>query len=262
MSEIFEPIGYIRRGERYRFEAPRQGIFSGGKAFVGMTDTAFWREACRDLDGFERLWLVGIFHLNRDQKIKPLVHPPVAPEKRGYGVFATRSPHRPNPIALSCVRLCSVQNDGFAVDECDLLDGTPILDIKPYIPAADSFPAAACGWRSLVPEERFTVTFAGNAAEKAVFLLEKGGFDLCNFARVQLEHDPLNSRRKRVKHIAGNEWLLAWRTWRLRFRMDEEGARVEIVDITSGYRPEELRSGCEDIYGDKSLHRLFNCKFC
>jgi tRNA-Thr(GGU) m(6)t(6)A37 methyltransferase TsaA len=253
----FKPAGVVRRNEKYRFETPRQGVFAGGRAFVEIADRNFWKDASRDLDGFERIWLIGVFHLNLQHRAKALVHPPVAPEKRGYGVFATRSPHRPNPVALSCVRLLQVTDSGLLVDECDLLDDTPILDIKPYIADADAFPDAFCGWRSGMQSTVFAVSCSSQATEKTDFLLRHGGIDLAGFVRVQLSTDPENSRRKRIRKLSGDTLELAWRTWRIKYKCRKKEAEVEIIDIYSGYSIPELAPDSPDIYNDKDLHRLF-----
>lgn len=100
-------------------------------------------EALTDLAGFDRIWLVSFMHLN-GPRIKPMVKPPRGGPKRG--VFATRAPHRPNPLALSCVELLAVNGRVLEVRGLDLIDGTPVLDIKPYIADFDAWPDAAQGW--------------------------------------------------------------------------------------------------------------------
>ena len=102
----------------------------------------FPAEAFHDLVGFERIWL--IFQFDRSEGWKAQVRPPRGGGKRG--VLATRSPHRPNAIGLSAVELVAVEASGLRVRGMDLLDGTPILDIKPYVPYADAFPESAAGW--------------------------------------------------------------------------------------------------------------------
>lgn len=99
--------------------------------------------AAKDLASFDRIWLVSWMHLNGPRH-KPLVRPPRGGPKRG--VLATRAPHRPNPIALSCVELLRVEGRVLDVRGLDLIDGTPILDIKPYIAEFDAFPDASRGW--------------------------------------------------------------------------------------------------------------------
>lgn len=100
-------------------------------------------DALRALEGFERIWLIYVFHMNEGWSA--LVTPPRGPRIK-RGVLATRSPHRPAPIGLSAVELVSIEERMLRVRGVDLLDGTPILDIKPYVPYADAFPSARAGW--------------------------------------------------------------------------------------------------------------------
>ena len=144
----FAPIAYVHSPYAQRLDAPHQptvvaGTETGQAAeaivrFVDDLPPAAWA----DLAGFERVWLVFVFH--RSQGWTAQVKPPRGGGKRG--VLATRSPHRPNAIGLSSVELVAVEADGLRVRGVDLLDGTPVLDIKPYVPYADAFPAAAAGW--------------------------------------------------------------------------------------------------------------------
>ncbi len=144
----FTPIGFIRSPYRCRMDAPHQppvveGTESGEVAEASIElDPSLPEEALRDLVGFERIWVIFVFH--RSEGWKPLVKPPRGRGKRG--VFATRSPHRPNAIGLSALELVAIEGHALRVKGVDLLDGTPILDIKPYIPYADAFPDAKAGW--------------------------------------------------------------------------------------------------------------------
>ena len=136
----FEPIGYFHGGPARKYEAPRQGVFAGGAGRVELLPGRNFETALRDLEGFSRIWLLFAFDRN-GATWRPTAHPPVtAPGRARVGVFASRAPYRPNPIGLSCVRLVAVDGRVVEVDEADLLDGTPVLDIKPYVPAADAFP--------------------------------------------------------------------------------------------------------------------------
>jgi tRNA-Thr(GGU) m(6)t(6)A37 methyltransferase TsaA len=110
-----------------------------------------FREGLADLDGFDRCWVLAWMHQARGAPLR--VHPPIHTEE--HGVFATRSPDRPNPLALSCVKLQSMDKEKgvIRVERIDFLDGTPILDIKPYIPESDAFPNAASGWHGRAWQE-------------------------------------------------------------------------------------------------------------
>ena len=256
----FKPAGVVRRNEKYRFETPRQGVFAGGRAFVEIADRNFWKDASRDLDGFERIWLIGVFHLNLQHRAKALVHPPVAPEKRGYGVFATRSPHRPNPIGITAARLDAVKGLSLFVSETDLLDGTPVLDLKPYIPMADSFPDAKTGWRGEFENPQISIIWSEHAARKAEFLNSCGGPDLQEFSRIQLGTRDIDPGRLRLTGPDENGVsTLAFRTWRIDFIHHPE--QITVTDIRSGYTAEELLPDAADQYHDKELHRLFRKSF-
>jgi tRNA-Thr(GGU) m(6)t(6)A37 methyltransferase TsaA len=101
-----------------------------------------YREGLRDLDGFERIILIYAFHRCTDRSLMVTPFLDTAPR----GVFATRSPKRPNAIGLSVVRLVEVKGTTLAIEEVDVLDGTPLLDLKPYVPAFDAYPGSCCGW--------------------------------------------------------------------------------------------------------------------
>jgi len=254
-----EPIGYFSGNSKYRFEAPRQSVFGGASGFIQLKDDPDLVAACRDLEGVSRIWVIFQFHLNSNWR--PFVSPPVTEGRRKVSLFATRSPHRPNPIGLSCVELKAVRDGRLELGECDLLDGTPILDVKPYLPEIDSFPEAKVPWRDALTPEAWTVTFAAPAKAKAKWLYEHSNLDLEHFAAVQLGLSPLDKRRKRVALRPDGDYGIGCRTWQLVFRAEEGTRRIFVSDVESHYRPEELHPECEDPYEDKDLHRAFLLTF-
>ena len=145
----FQPIGFIRSPYRTRLAAPHQataapGLDPGPPAEATLELEPGLPEATlKDLEGFARIWVIFVLH--RSEGWAATVHPPRGPRIR-RGVFATRSPHRPNPIGLSAVELAGVEGRVLRLRGVDLLDGTPVLDIKPYVPYADAFPGARAGW--------------------------------------------------------------------------------------------------------------------
>ena len=247
-----EPVGIYRSSLKYRFETPRQGVFSTGSGVIEFVSGRNFETALSDLNGFGRIWILFQFHLNSGWK--PKVRPPVAPGNERIGVFATRSPHRPNPIGLSCVRLERVEGLRVFVRDCDLLDETPVFDIKPYIPAADAFPDSETGWleRAEFPRQ-YEVRFLPDLREKIEFLRERG-LDVENFCRLQLGGDPLNGERKRL-YRGEHGMEIGFRTWRIVFSVENQ--IVTVSGIRSNYLPEELAAGAPDRYGDKPLHREF-----
>ena len=144
MGVTFEPIGVVRTPFTDKKDAPRQPAAARGvRGRVELIDSAEMRDAVCDLEAWTHLWIVYVFH-ERGEGWSPKVQPPRSDRRRG--VLATRSPHRPNPIGLSALRVTGVTGHTVHVLGLDLLDETPILDIKPYVPYADAFPGAAAGW--------------------------------------------------------------------------------------------------------------------
>jgi len=145
----FTPIGFVRSPHRERIDAPHQANLEGAGEAVLELDPGLPAEVLQDLEGFERIWLVFVFH--RSEGWAPRVHPPRGPRVK-RGLFATRSPHRPNPIGLSAVELAGIEGRTLRLRGVDLLDGTPVLDIKPYVPYADAFPDSRAGWIDAVDD--------------------------------------------------------------------------------------------------------------
>ncbi len=144
----YRPIGILRSPYTRRIDAPHQGTVVEGTATgtlaLATLELQDWldEKVIQDLSGFDRLWLIFAFHLNDGWK--STVKPPRGGPKRG--ILATRAPHRPNPIGLSAVELIKVESKTLYLRGVDLLDGTPVLDIKPYVPYADAFPNSKAGW--------------------------------------------------------------------------------------------------------------------
>ena len=254
----FHSIGVIESAAKYRYELPRQAVFSSAGAFLRWNDRKY-ADCAADLAGFERIWLVWVFDRNENGSWHTKVRVPVPADRDSYSVFATRSPYRPNPVGISAVELLEVTPDGLKIGACDLLDGTAVLDVKPYIPEADAFPEAKAGWRDRIEKSANSVSWSSKAASQADFILENGNFDLRNFCEVQLKYRPTDSTRKRVEKIPESEnYLLHFRTWRIIFACDEQSAKVNILEISSNYSRADLEPGAPDKYNDKDLHRAFN----
>jgi tRNA-Thr(GGU) m(6)t(6)A37 methyltransferase TsaA len=148
----FTPIGVVRSPYQRRFGTPQQAAAfdSDAEATLELDPAIIPVEAVADLAGIERIWVLSWMH--KGDGWGATVMPPRGPRVR-RGVLATRSPDRPNPIGLSAVRLVRVEGCNLIVRGVDLLDGTPILDIKPYIPYADAFPDSKAGWIDEIPRD-------------------------------------------------------------------------------------------------------------
>lgn len=151
-----EPIGWVCSPYQRRFGTPQQAsaVDSDVEAILRMDADRFPPEAFADLAGFDRIWILSWLH--RGGTWSPTVQPPRGPRQR-RSLFATRSPDRPNMLGLSAVRLVGVEGCDLRVRGIDLLDGTPILDIKPYVPYADAFPDSKAGWVDEIPRQALQI---------------------------------------------------------------------------------------------------------
>ena len=162
-SHEIRVIARIRSDFREKFGIPRQsGLVEALRATVVFEPEYRNPDALRGIEGFSHLWLIWQFSEAVRQEWSPTVRPPRRGGNSRLGVFATRSPFRPNAIGLSCVRLEGVRQDhtlGAVLDVsgADLLDGTPIYDIKPYLPYADCKPEAVGGFAAAAPESGLRV---------------------------------------------------------------------------------------------------------
>src|SRR3984885_14720289 len=144
-SELtLEPIGFVRSALETKVEAARQPRAAGGEsARIELLPGRNFEHALEDLERWELIWVIFWFHLNSGWR--PKVLPPRSTTGR-KGVFATRSPHRPNPLGMSVVRLERIEGLVLHIRDTDMLDGTPVLDLKPYVAYTDAHPGAGTGW--------------------------------------------------------------------------------------------------------------------
>ena len=136
------PIGIVHSPFHGQADIPRQPAFAGERAIGTVTVFPPYAGGLADLEGFERIWLVCWLDRAREPRMR--VTPYLETGERG--LFSTRSPNRPNPIGISPVRLLRREDAVLHVADLDLLDGTPVLDIKPYVPRIDAFPDSGEGW--------------------------------------------------------------------------------------------------------------------
>ena len=158
----FHRIAYIRTDFPDKFGIPRQSGLAKVRGKIIFEEKYRSKEAVRGLDEYTHLWLLWEFSDSAADGWSPTVRPPRLGGNERVGVFATRSPYRPNPIGLSCVRLDAVEINGklgpvLSVTGADLMDGTPIYDIKPYLPYVDSHPEAEGGFSDKVKGYRLPV---------------------------------------------------------------------------------------------------------
>ena len=203
------PIAHIESPFGSKFGVPRQsGLVESIVSHVVFEPDYRCAEALRGIEEFDYLWLIWQFHCakspgsggvsdgNEKEAWSPTVRPPRLGGNRRMGVFATRSPNRPNPIGLSSVRLLGVEHstekgDFLAVAGADLMDGTPIFDIKPYLPYTDSHPDARGGFANNAPQPKLRVDVAPSVAEHlSPTLLQQLRDILALDPRPQYQDDP------------------------------------------------------------------------
>lgn len=252
-----EAIGIYRSSQVHPYEAarqPREDRLHEGE--IVLEKGRGFEQALEGLEGFDRIWLVFQFHHNPHWN--PMVRPPRGADHK-VGVFATRAPYRPNALGLSCVRLRKIQGLTLTVSGADLLDGTPIFDIKPYVPEADSFPEAKTGWLEGIEQNRYRLRWAPDARSQLEWLQENGLQSLEDFLEQQLEFEPFDKNRKRVSASENNIWILAYRTWRAEFFLSGE-KELTLTRLFSGYSESDLKDP-EDKWADKALHRKYRLLF-
>lgn len=168
-----KPIAHIYTDFPEKFGIPRQsGLAKSLRGRIVFEPEYRNPDALRGLDGFSHIWLIWEFSANRTTSPwQPVVRPPRLGGNSFMGVFATRSPFRPNPLGLSCVKVDSIElstPDGPVINVlgADLMDGTPIYDIKPYIRYADSRPEAVCGYVDALEERSLKVVFPSGLSDR------------------------------------------------------------------------------------------------
>lgn len=166
----FQPIGHLQTCFKEKFGIPRQSLLvKEAKGVLKLRPDPFFKDALREIEGFSHLWVLFVFH-HQEQGTdngRPLIRPPRLGGVQRVGALASRSPHRPNPIGLSAVELERVDYEAEGGVELhlagvDMLDGTPVLDVRPYIPYADSIPDAQAGWAA-GEIEKWPVSFTEKA---------------------------------------------------------------------------------------------------
>ena len=219
------PVAHICSDFPTKFGIPRQsGLVDDLTATVVFEPEFREPEALRGIEGFSHLWLIWEFSQARRQEWSPTVRPPRLGGNIRLGVFATRSPFRPNPIGLSCVKLAAVERvEGLGtvlrVTGADLMDGTPILDIKPYVPYADCHPDASGGFASTAASPSLEVECPDD-------LLSLVSSDRQSALLDVLAHDP----RPRYHDDPDRVYSFEFAHWRIRFSVRESILYVQSIE--------------------------------
>jgi tRNA-Thr(GGU) m(6)t(6)A37 methyltransferase TsaA len=257
---VIEPIGYVRGPLASKFLAARQpSVAADTPSRIELLPGRSFEHALEDLAGWKLIWVIFWFHQNRSWR--PKVLPPRSTSGR-KGVFATRSPHRPNPIGMSAVQLEGIEGLTLHVRGADMLDGTPVLDLKPYVAYTDAHPGAGNGWlehemraaagaQPADPVAAYAVQFAAVAAEQAAWIETHTGLTIAERITATLVLGPMPHPYRRIRRMQG--WLqLSVKEWRVRFTVC--GREVSVERIDSGFRASQLAEAAD---GSLRRHREF-----
>ena len=257
---ICRPIGTLRSHSSSKFLLAPQPDGSGPSGDMIEIAPEF-QGALRDLEGFSRIWVIWWFH--KSQSWRPQVLPPRGRGGR-KGLFSTRSPHRPNPIAMSAVALLKVEGNRLYIGDHDLLDGTPILDIKPYIPRFDCFPKERQGWfeavdRLLEAEPEYGVSVSPLAAKQFEWLARHYHHGFPERVKSLLAADPMPHRTRRIRGTMDQGFRLLSGAWRVYFRVEERTVYIDRVGsrFSEGPPNQAVIEKTEELEREDSLHQTF-----
>ncbi|EPF20911.1 putative methyltransferase, YaeB/AF_0241 family [Cedecea davisae] len=228
----FAQIGVIRSPYKEKFAVPRQpGLVKDGGGELHLLSPYNQADAVRGLEAFSHLWLLFVFHQTMEGGWRPTVRPPRLGGNARMGVFATRSTFRPNPIGMSLVELKGIrcQKDDVILElgSLDLVDGTPIVDIKPYLPFAEALPDARAGYAQLAPEADTQVSFTPEVQQQLV-KLESRYPHIARFICQVLAQDPRPAYRKGEDE--GKAYAVLLLDFNVRWRVTGQGFEVFAVE--------------------------------
>jgi tRNA-Thr(GGU) m(6)t(6)A37 methyltransferase TsaA len=210
-------IGFFQGNTTSKHRAPRQPDATLGiDGTIELMKGQDFEQALLDLTSFSHIWLIYRFHSAKGWK--PMVLPPRGDKKRG--VFATRSPYRPNPIGISVVKLVKISGLKIQVQGTDLLDGTPIYDIKPYIPYADSISDANAGWIDTLNHNETEIVLS---EEMQLLMKDSESAHIIMHAKQILRDSPYPHPYRRIKQVKENIYEVAIKEWRIQYRIIKEG---------------------------------------
>jgi len=229
MSEFqFSQIGVIRSPYKEKFAVPRQpGLVKSCSGELHLLPPYNQADAVRGLEGFSHLWVLFVFHQTMEGGWRPTVRPPRLGGNARMGVFATRSTFRPNPIGMSLVELkgirCQKEQVVLELGSLDLVEGTPVVDIKPYLPFAESLPDARASYAQQAPQADVAVYFT-DALARQLSSLEQRHPHLGIFIRDVLAQDPRPAYRKEEE--SGKTYAVWLLDFNVRWRVTEHGFEV------------------------------------
>lgn len=224
----FAQIGVIHSPYKEKFAVPRQpGLVKHGGGELHLVAPYNQADAVRGLESFSHLWILFVFHQTMEGGWRPTVRPPRLGGNARMGVFATRSTFRPNPIGMSLVELKGIrcQKDQVILElgSLDLIDGTPVVDIKPYLPFAEALPDASASYAQQAPLAGMNVSFTPEI-DAQLLTLEKRYPHIKAFIREVLAQDPRPAYRKEEQ--AGKTYAVWLLDFNVRWRVTASGFEV------------------------------------
>lgn len=257
-------IGYVKGGFDKKAHAPKQGL-KGQRSkeslnhfHIKLLSHYNFEQALEGLDGFDYVWV--LYHMDQAGYSRAKIRVPGTAKKEGgsikkQGVFATRSPHRPSPIGLTLCKFISVKDRKLTLEGCDMLEGTPVLDIKPYLSSIESKPGAKEGWIKERQENLFEVCFSP-AFEKDLEELKTDPYLQKEVIHRALCYGPYPSGYNRVKKVRDSEdseatYILSLGPWRV--LLSCESYTLTALKLFSGYEHPELLENLQE----RKLHLRF-----
>ncbi|MGC0118710.1 tRNA (N6-threonylcarbamoyladenosine(37)-N6)-methyltransferase TrmO [Pseudoalteromonas piscicida] len=233
MEQItIEPIGFIQSPYKQKFAIPRQPrLVPEAKAKLRFVGEFNRDEFVRGIEAFTHIWLLFRFHETADKGYSALVRPPRLGGNERKGVFATRATFRPNGIGMSAVKLEGVEYKNGQLDlllsGVDLLDGTPIIDIKPYLPYSDALVDATAGFADTRPETQMSVSFSDEAN---IFIEKQKNYpELRQFITNVLKQDPRPAYKK--KRTSQQDYGMSLYDFNIRWTVDGEHNHVTEISL-------------------------------
>lgn len=230
----FQAIGHIHSPFKEKFGIPRQsGLASSASGTLELLPPYDHVDSVRGLERFSHIWVIFVFHKHLDRDWSALVRPPRLGGNDKAGVFASRSPYRPNMIGQSVVKLDAIRSESghanLSISGFDLLDGTPVLDIKPYIPYNDALPGASGGFAPTAPDIVLDVVFSPQAEAQCQQLEGEQHPKLRQLISEVLCLDPRPAYRR--AEVSDRVYGIRLYDVDVRFRVD--GCHAEVVEIAS-----------------------------